>query len=299
MASILCVGNTTWDRFYTVESVPSQATKYFSSDYYELGGGIAATAAVTAARLGHTVALVSRIGDDSIGQQIIKDLSQWGVATDHLHSIPGAISSNAVVHVDKDGERQITVHRDRQMSSDASWINESILDGVDSVMCDCTWSEGAERLLLMARVRGIPTVIDADLGGDALLKLLPLADHAAFSKPALNKLTEDRAPRDVHEALLVAQSYTPGVVYVTQGERGCFWLADDQLCHLPAFKVDVVDTTGAGDVFHGALAVAVAEGKTGSEAVRFASAVAALKCTQPGGRAGIPNQTQLADFIKE
>ncbi|WP_066016160.1 PfkB family carbohydrate kinase [Endozoicomonas atrinae] len=298
MATILCVGNTTWDRFYSVDSVPSAPTKYFSTDYYELGGGIAATAAVTAARLGHHVSLISRVGNDNIGKLIVDELDEWGVDISNLRVIPDAISSNAVVHVDPQGERQITVHRDKRLSTDASWIHDSFLDNVDCVLCDCTWLEGAERLLSMARARSIPTVIDADLGGDALMKLLPLGDHVAFSSPALNKLTEQDGVRDVKEALLVAQRYVKGTVYVTQGEKGCYWLEGEKFCHLPAYRVNVVDTTGAGDVFHGALAVAVAEGKSGKDAVQFASAVAALKCTQPGGRAGIPNHNQLIEFIK-
>ncbi len=298
MATIMCVGNTTWDRFYSVESVPNAPTKYFSTDYYELGGGIAATAAVTAARLGHRVSLVSRIGDDSIGQLIKHELGEWGVDTGNLRVIPDAISSNAVVHVDPQGERQITVHRDKRLSTDASWIHDSLLDNVDCVLCDCTWLEGAQRLLSMARERAIPTVIDADLGGDALLKLLPLGDHVAFSSPALSKLTEKAGASNVKEALLVAQGYVKGVVYVTQGEQGCYWLESEKLYHLPAYRVKVVDTTGAGDVFHGALAVAVAQGKSGKDAVQYASAVAALKCTQSGGRAGIPSQNQLIEFIK-
>ena len=281
MATILCVGNATWDRFYSVDQVPSQATKYFSSDYRELGGGIAATAAVTAARLGHTAGLVSRIGDDGIGEQITRELADWGVDTQYLHTVSGAISSNAVVHVDQQGERQITVHRDKRMLSDASWINESVLDGVDCVLCDCTWLEGAERLFTLARQRGIPTVIDADLGGEAIMRLLPLGDHIAFSTPALQQLTQGQGAKDTRESLLIAQKYTSGVVYVTRGEQGCYWLESEELCHQPAYQVDVVDTTGAGDVFHGALAVAIAERKFGSDAVRFASAVAALNAPRP------------------
>jgi sulfofructose kinase len=86
-------------------------------------------------------------------------------------------------------------------------------------------------------------------------------------------------------------------VYVTQGGQGCLWLENDRLHHQPGFAVNVVDTTGAGDVFHGALAVSLAHGASPAEAVRFASGVAALKCTRPGGRAGIPDCDQARSFL--
>ncbi|MGI9273257.1 MAG: PfkB family carbohydrate kinase [Endozoicomonas sp.] len=295
MTNILCIGNATWDRFFFVDEIPSQATKYFSTKFIELGGGVAATAAVAAARLGSKVSFVGRSGQDSVGDQIKTELESWGVNTRFVQSFAGVTSSNAVVHVDTNGERQITVLRDPEMPKDPDWIKPEMLDGVDCVLCDCTWPEGAERLMTLARERSIPTVIDADLGGEALLRLLPLGSHVAFSNPALTQLSGET---DVELALQHAQTYTDGTVYVTRGEKGCYWLENGELNHSPAYKVDVVDTTGAGDVFHGALAVAVAEKKSGVEAVSFASAVAALKCTKPGGRAGIPERPQLIEFMK-
>ena len=90
---------------------------------------------------------------------------------------------------------------------------------------------------------------------------------------------------------------TNGHVYVTQGRDGCFWLENGALCHQPGFEVNVIDTTGAGDVFHGALAVSLGQKLPAADAVRFASAVAALKCTKPGGRAGIPDCDQTRSFL--
>ena len=294
MTKIVCIGNATWDRFFFVEEIPSRATKYFSNKFIELGGGVAATAAVAAARLGSQVSFVGRSGQDSVGEQIRSELEEYGVNTRFIQAFSGITSSNAVVHVDTQGERQITVLRDPEMPEDPDWITPEILDGADAVLCDCTWPEGAERLLSMARELGIPTIIDADLGGEALLRLLPLGSHVAFSNPALTELSGET---DAKTALQFAQDKTDGTVYVTRGAQGCYWLEQNELKHASAYKVDVVDTTGAGDVFHGALAVAVANQQTGKDAVRFASAVAALKCTKPGGRAGIPDRTELKKFM--
>lgn len=128
------------------------------------------------------------------------------------------------------------------------------------------------------------TVLDGDITPQDISELVALSDHAAFSEPGLARLT---GVKEMASALKQAQTLTNGHVYVTQGSAGCDWLENGGRQHQPAFKVDVVDTTGAGDVFHGALAVALATGGDLAESVRFASGVAALKCTRPGGRAGI------------
>ena len=137
-------------------------------------------------------------------------------------------------------------------------------------------------------------MLDADVTPQDIAELIALSDHAAFSAPGLRRLTQ----RDETEnALRKAQTLTNGHVYVTQGRDGCFWLENGALCHQPGFEVNVVDTTGAGDVFHGALAVSLGQQWPAADAVRFASAVAALKCTKPGGRAGIPDCDQTRSFL--
>ncbi|WP_413282626.1 PfkB family carbohydrate kinase [Vibrio sp. MA40-2] len=294
MYKILCLGNATWDRIYSVDEIPSQATKYFSSNYLEVGGGVAATAAVAASKLGASVEFIGRIGQDIVGELVEKDLNDWNVHTSHLKTFPDHTTSNAVVHVDIHGERQITVHRDPNLPRDANWITAQLLENVDCVLCDCTWNEGAEKLLTLARELNIPSVIDADLGGESLAKLIALTDHVAFSYPALCSLS---GQSDLEESLRIAQTYTNGIVYVTQGDKGCYWLDQGILHHIPAYKVKAIDTTGAGDVFHGALSFAIAQGNKGAEAIRFANAVAALKCTVIGGRAGIPTIEQTIKFI--
>ncbi len=138
------------------------------------------------------------------------------------------------------------------------------------------------------------TVLDGDVTPQDISELVALSDHTAFSAPGLQRLTDKT---DAGTALAKAQMLTKGHVYVTQGGQGCLWLENDSLHHQPGFAVEVVDTTGAGDVFHGALAVSLAQGAECEEAVRFASGVAALKCTQPGGRAGIPDCDQTRSFL--
>lgn len=292
---IISLGNATWDRVYNVSELPSEATKYFSNAYYEFGGGVAATASVAISTLGAKSYFIGRLGNDGIGNQIKQDLENDGVDTTFIKKFDNASSSNAVVHVDQKGERQITVHRDPNLPIDPDWIQESMLDGVSCILCDCTWIEGAEKLIRLANEKDIPSVIDADLGGGAMKNLLKIGSHIAFSYPALCQLTGED---DIESGLRIAQKETQGVVYVTRGENGCYWLENNELVHVPGFNVNVVDTTGAGDVFHGALAFAIGRKLRGYDAVRFANAVAALKCTKIGGRSGVPTFEAVLNFLE-
>ncbi|MFD2271180.1 PfkB family carbohydrate kinase [Undibacterium arcticum] len=123
-----------------------------------------------------------------------------------------------------------------------------------------------------------------------------------FSEPGLRSFVGQHAldnDASCVAALDLVRALGCKVAAVTRGAKGCFWL-DDAGTHLqPAFEVKVVDTTGAGDAFHGAYAVAMAEGSTVPDAMRRASAVAALKCTRQGGRAGIPDRTRLEAFLRQ
>ena len=138
--------------------------------------------------------------------------------------------------------------------------------------------------------------LDADISPDPIDELVKLADHVAFSEPGLEKFT---GCSDPVEGLKIAKKQTDGKVYVTVGSKGCYWLEGDELCHEPVIKVDVVDTTGAGDVFHGALAVAVAESKQSRESIVFSNTVAALKCTKKGGREGIPTRIEVDQKLQK
>lgn len=162
------------------------------------------------------------------------------------------------------------------------------------MLADVRWHDGARTAFTLARQQGVITLLDADVTPQDISELVALSDHAAFSAPGLRRLTGET---ETNAALKKAKTLTNGQVYVTLGAEGCHWLDRTGLQHQPGFAVNVVDTTGAGDVFHGALAVSLGEKMAASDAVRFASAVAALKCTQPGGRAGIPDCDQTRSFL--
>ncbi|MDA8516998.1 sugar kinase [Citrobacter sp. Igbk 16] len=294
MIRIACVGITVMDRIYYVEGLPTEGGKYVAKRYTEVGGGPAATAAVAAAKLGAQVDFIGRVGDDDTGNSLLAELESLGVNTRYTRRYAGANSSQSAIMVDAKGERIIVNYPSPDLLPDADWLKEIDFSQWDVVLADVRWHEGAKQAFTLARQSGVMTVLDGDVTPQDISELVALSDHAAFSEPGLARLT---GATETDSGLKKAQMLTNGHVYVTRGSEGCDWIKDNAVQHQPGFLVDVVDTTGAGDVFHGALAFSLACGSAQEDAVRFASGVAALKCTRPGGRAGIPDCDQTRSFL--
>ncbi len=294
MVRIACVGITVMDRIYYVEGLPTEGGKYVAKRYTEVGGGPAATAAVAAAKLGAQVDFIGRVGDDDTGNSLLAELESLGVNTRHTRCYTQAMSSQSAIMVDAKGERIIVNYPSPDLLPDADWLNDIDFSQWDVVLADVRWHDGAKQAFTLARQAGVMTVLDGDITPQDISELVALSDHAAFSEPGLARLT---GMSEAIDALKKAQMLTNGHVYVTRGSEGCNWLEKAAVRHQPGFTVKVVDTTGAGDVFHGALAFGLASGYAIEEAVRFASGVAALKCTRPGGRAGIPDCEQTRSFL--
>ena len=292
--TVACVGITVLDRIFRVDHLPKAGGKYVARDYFEVGGGPAATAAVAIAKLGMAVDYIGRVGNDDVAASMIRELSQYGVGTRHIRTIQEAKSSFSAILVDDEGERMIINYQDATLDSDAKWLKEINFAQYESILCDVRWPAGAKHALEQAKQLQKQSVLDADITPQDITELVALADHVAFSEPGLAKFSQLDDPID---GLRVAQTKTNGKVYVTVGSKGCYWLEGNTLHHQPGFKVDVKDTTGAGDVFHGAFAFALAKGMAIKDIVAFASAVAALKCTRLGGRDGVPDLATIDAFL--
>lgn len=294
---VLCVGVAVLDNMFAINHFPAEPTKVFARDFQQVGGGPAANAAVTIARLGGEVSLWARVGDDAIGAGVIAELSRYNVNTSTIRRVPDRRTGVSAVMVDDKGERFIIAFADRELDTDPSWLPSHLPENIDTVLCDVRWPAASEKVLRMALERGIPSILDADLtNDDAVERLIGLASHAVFSAPALRRLA---GTDDVEDGLRIAQSRTKGTVSVTLGAEGFAWLEHGEVCRVRAFAVEAVDTLAAGDVFHGAFALALAEGHSTEGAGRFAGAAAALKCTRWGGRAGIPTREELDVFTTE
>lgn len=294
--TIACLGISVLDRIQRVDNLPTTGGKFVAKDYFEVGGGPAATAAVAVARLGHSVDFIGRVGSDSVADTMLTELASYGVNVDKAIHIPDASSAFSAVLVDDEGERMIINYQDQSLSRDPKPLECVDFSQYKTILTDVRWPEGAKYALEQAKKHNIPSVLDADLSPDPIDDLVKLADYVAFSAPGLEKFTGSSDPI---EGLKIAKKQADGKIYVTVGAKGCYWLEGDKVCHEPVIKVDVVDTTGAGDVFHGALAVAVAESKESRQSIVFSNTVAALKCTKRGGREGIPARSEVDEKLQK
>ena len=293
-ARVFTVGVAVVDIIMNVDEFPDRAAKYRARDAHIAGGGCGATAAVAINRLGGDSILAARLGQDAIGEMILADLEGEGVDCRHVRKFERSRSSLSSIFVDRHGERQIVNFRDPDLPSEAGWIRDLDLR-FDAVLADTRWPEGAYEAMKLARIRGKSGVLDAEApleNADAALKA---ASHVMFSAQGLRAYA-DRD--DLPAALKVAEARLGDVVGVTDGGRGIIWRQHGHERHLPAFSIDVVDTLGAGDVWHGAFALALGEAMPLEQAILFSNGAAALKCTRPGGRDGAPTRDQTEIFLR-
>ncbi len=165
-------------------------------------------------------------------------------------------------------------------------------------MTDVRWPWAAETALRAARDAGIPAILDADTAPVELLEtLLPLATHIVASEPAAISVA---GTPDLRECVRILSNRYDVFTSVTAGADGCYWTegANQPVSHVAGFTVDAVDTLAAGDVFHGAFAHGLVEGKPMTDIIRFANAAAAIKCARFGGRAGSPSHSEVISFIE-
>lgn len=296
MTKILLTGVAVIDFVLSLDKFPVAPQKYRARDAMVVGGGCAANAAVAVARLGGDAQIAVRLGQDPIGDMIVTGLEAEGVDCRLARRFPGGRSSFSSVFVDAAGERQIVNFRDESLSFDGGWLEEMIPHDFDAALADTRWPQGANVLMAAAKALSLPGVVDAEAPLENCGEALRLASHVAFSAQGLREFT---GCGDLIAGLAKASQACGGFVCVTDGANGVTYLERGEKRTVPAFPVDPVDTLGAGDVWHGAFTLALGEGKNEHDAIRFANAVAAIKCTRFGGRAGIPDRATVENYLKE
>jgi sulfofructose kinase len=276
MTRLLVCGIAVIDDVHRVEALPRGPFKHRSTSYARLGGGCGASAAVAAARLGAEVALVTRLGADPAGTDLLAMLAAQGVAVIAPRAGRTPVSS---VMIDAQGERMIVNFPGEGLPG-----VPPALPPFDAALVDCRWPEAAEAVLRAARRGGRPGVLD----GERLTPepLAALASHVVFSAPGLRDFAGD----DLRAALGDAAARLPGRVAYTDGADGVRWAGGP---HVPAPAVTPVDTLGAGDVWHGAFTLALGRGEPLDAASDFANRAAAIKCARDGGWEVYPDRADM------
>jgi ribokinase len=292
---VVGIGYTALDYLGIVPHLPAENSKLEVRDFTIQGGGPTATAMVTLKRLGLTAAYIGKVGDDGFGSRMLEELRREDVDISSAVVEAGATSQFAFIMVDeKTAARTIVWTRGSVSRLTASEVNFDLVESAKGLFIDDLEPEAALVAAKAARTCKIPVLIDAGSLREGVRELLPLCDHIIASELFAEQLSGDK---DLRKALETIQSFGPKASVVTLGERGCAALVENKVVEVPGFMVKAVDTTGAGDVFHGAYLFAVLKGWDILQACTFSNAVAALKCRKLGGRAGIPNLSETLEFI--
>ncbi|TRC87943.1 sugar kinase [Mesorhizobium sp. WSM4310] len=295
---LLSVGALTLDTILRVETLPTHQGKFIAADGVQIASGMATSAACAAHRLGAEVSLWASAGDDPVGDQLIAGIEAEGFDCSYVRRVSGARSALASILVDAHGERIIVPFYDSLAQADPGALPFADITAFDAVLVDVRWPGAATLALEAARAAGRPAILDADTAPLAVLEqLLPLASHIVASEPAVRIICGQAL--DLASACTEMASRTDAFVAVTGGAAGTWWFdrAAGLSRHVAAPRIKAVDTLAAGDVFHGAFAVGLAEAMPVEQALRFASAAAALKCLRFGGRLGAPDRAETLAMV--
>lgn len=294
---VLGWGAVAIDDLIYVDQHPSPDSKVSVREELRQGGGLTATALVAVARLGGSAAYAGVLGDDDLSRDAIAGLEAEGVDCSLALRQPGAGPIHARVIVDRStGGRCILANRMRCVQRPAEAISPALLQQARVLFVDSTAAASGLHGAELARACGMPVVGDIEhSGSEAATALLAAVDHCIVGEEVAAAASGCADPAEAALAL-GGRGYACAVV--TAGARGAWYcIGGGPVRHQPAYPVAVVDTTGCGDVFHGAYALCLARGLPLPEAIRLASAAAALKATRPGGRAGIPSWEALMAFV--
>jgi len=298
---VIGVGHCCQDYICTVESYPPEdgSTHILSIDDSQ-GGGAVATAMAAASRLGMKARMLCHLGDDSAGDSIMRGLQDFGVDTTLITRVSGGRSSTSYVMVNPaNGSRTKFPYRDNLPLLSFSEKECEAIKQADVLHLDGTRYENALKAAQVARAAGTLVSLDGcsrQADNQLNRKLAGLADILIMNATYPYRVSERT---DRQQALCYMASLgSPRVVMMTEGGNGVYSLQDGKVVHYPAFSVTAADTTGAGDVFHGAFLTRYLETGDCGESIRFAQAASALKCLKPGGRSGIPDRGRLEEFLR-
>ena len=291
---VLCAGIAVVDMLFRVKAFPRPEVKTQASEFRAVNGGNAANAAVAIAHLGARASFSGPLGADTAGDTFLKLAARQDIdcsACPRLTEVPTSVSA---ICIDARAERAITNFRDERLAAARPANPAALVAGVDAVIADNRFPGYVRDICAAARARGIPVVLDADEPRHDSNTLFDRVSHVVFSAEGLRATS---GTDSLGRGLIDLSKQTKSFLAVTDGANDVLWLDNGELRQIPAFRVDVVDTLGAGDTFHGAFTLMLAEGMAERPAMRFAAATAALKCTRYGGILGAPGRAEVEAFL--
>ncbi len=294
--SVLSIGQIVYDLIVELDGFPLENSKYSVDHFIETGGGPASNAAFLMAKWGINTCLCGRVGRDLYGSKILSEFHDVKADTSLIKEINGSETSLSIVLVNKkNGSRTIINRKNKDSDINVDFNSVQIYPKI--ILFD-----GHELGASLSAKLAFPdavTILDAGSVRMGTLELAPLSDYFICSeKFALEYCNIENLDiaKDSHQVLEKLKNLTSGKIAVTLGERGVIYENGEGPIHMGAFIADAVDTTGAGDIFHGAFTYGLLQGFPFEENLKFASLTSAISVEKPGGRSSIP---ELSEVIKK
>jgi sugar/nucleoside kinase (ribokinase family) len=291
---VVGLGLNAVDFLCVVPKFPAFDAKTEIVEYEKQGGGQVATALVACSKWGLRTKYVGKVGENDLGMFSLKSIREAGVDISSVTVEKGAINQFAFILIDKEsGERTIIWYRDKKLLYKEGQLSREYVCKGKILHVDGHDIEATIKAIKWAREEGIFTVIDIDKVEEKTSELIKDVDFLITSSTFGTKLTgiEDR-----EKALVALKRYNKGFLCATLGREGAMAVVGDRIVHSMGFEVETLDTTGAGDVFHAAFIYGLIRNWEVLETLRFANAVAALKCTRMGGRS-VPTLEEVDSFL--
>jgi sulfofructose kinase len=294
---VVGMGLNSVDFLSVVSEYPESNSKVEILRFERSGGGQVATAMVALSRWGVHTKYIGKVGSDELGQVSLESLRQEGVDVSSVTTEPDTPTQlgNIIVEATS-GDRTILWRRDKRLMFQEKELRKENVCSGRLLHLDGHDIRSATQCAKWAREEGVLTVLDADKVEPSTPELIKVIDFVVTSSrfPALFTGIPDR-----EKALIELQKYTPGFLFTTLGPEGAMALMDGEILYVHGFKTEVVDTTGAGDVFHAGFIYGLLRNWEVTEILRFANAVAALKCRDLGGRRAIPTLAETQSLLNQ
>jgi len=295
---IIGIGSTVYDTLMVIDRYPTEDTKLRGIETRIQGGGPCATALVAASRLGVSAAYMGTIGDDGFGKYMIDDLNRFGVDTSHVRMEHGAVSFHSTVLLNQSTASRTCIWNPGTVKPPKPEnLDENALRSARALHLDGHMLDAAIHAAKICKEAGIPVCHDAGGVYPGIEKLLPYVTYLIPSEEFALKITgEATAEAAAHKLMYL---YQPEVIVVTQGSKGGLILDQHGLRRYDCYKVEVKDSNGCGDTFHGAFLAGMLKGLSVDNACKYASAAAAIKCTRLGARLAMPDDAECRAFLAE
>jgi ribokinase len=300
---ILVIGSLNMDLVTLTPQLPKPGETIHGHQFKTVPGGKGANQAAAIARLGSWVAMVGRVGKDAFGEQLVGSLSEMGVDTQNIRIDPEATTGIATILVDDQGENSIVV------TAGANYqVSEQDIDRIDGLFSKSKFLvlqleiplNVVDYAIKKARKNDVQIVLTTAPAYPNAKEFLKDVNYLMLNETEAQVYTGRNVEneQDAENAVRDLLSLGVPVVILTLGKRGALLGADDQVTRVPTWEVEVVDTTAAGDAFAGGFTVALSEGQSLKEAVKYANAVGALTVTRLGAQTSLPSAAEVQELLE-